>query len=268
MGEKVDESLAHRLAVDILAKLGDRDRIVVGIAGAQGSGKSTLACNICGILAKQNIDCAVVSLDDFYLTKHERNELATSVHPLLATRGVPGTHDTECLFNTIISLKVSKSDEVRWPRFSKKIDDRAQDRFNEFKPSFHTLVILLEGWCVGCAPLSNINNPINSLEELEDTDGTWRRYIDSQIRTAYTRIWELIDFFVYMHVPDWSIVRTWRADQAISNGEDIAKLNLDRFLQFFERISKQMMKGELWHEPDIEVKLGIDHLAQSVEKRL
>ena len=35
----------------------------------------------------------MLSLDDLYLPKAERLRLARDVHPLLATRGVPGTHD-------------------------------------------------------------------------------------------------------------------------------------------------------------------------------
>jgi len=35
----------------------------------------------------------VLSLDDFYLGHAARLQLARDIHPLLATRGVPGTHD-------------------------------------------------------------------------------------------------------------------------------------------------------------------------------
>ena len=71
--------------------------MVVGLAGAQGSGKSTMAPRLAGRLAATGLRAHVLALDDFYLTHDERAELARSVHPLLATRGVPGTHDLALL---------------------------------------------------------------------------------------------------------------------------------------------------------------------------
>ena len=70
--------------------------LVVGINGAQGSGKSTLT-KILSMLLSQGFDKNVVSIsiDDLYLTRAERQQLAEDIHPLFLTRGVPGTHDVE-----------------------------------------------------------------------------------------------------------------------------------------------------------------------------
>ena len=38
-----------------------------------------------------------VSIDDFYKTRNERKKLSQKKHPLLMTRGVPGTHDTHLI---------------------------------------------------------------------------------------------------------------------------------------------------------------------------
>ena len=48
-----------------------------------------------------NIDPLCISLDDYYLTKKQRNYLSKRIHPLLETRGVPGTHATEKITKTI-----------------------------------------------------------------------------------------------------------------------------------------------------------------------
>ena len=48
---------------------------------------------------------AVLSIDDFYLTKAERNQLAQNIHPLLVTRGVPGTHDVQMLTDCVERLR-------------------------------------------------------------------------------------------------------------------------------------------------------------------
>ncbi|MCG7815216.1 kinase, partial [Alteromonas sp. MCA-1] len=67
---------------------------IVGINGSQGSGKSTLTSFIESFLTSvHNKKVVSLSIDDFYYDQSQRNALAIKVHPLLATRGVPGTHD-------------------------------------------------------------------------------------------------------------------------------------------------------------------------------
>ncbi len=72
-----------------------------GLAGLQGSGKSTLAAQLCAALTQRGIATLAMSLDDFYFGRGERKRLARDVHPLLATRGVPGTHDLDLLARTV-----------------------------------------------------------------------------------------------------------------------------------------------------------------------
>ncbi|MYJ73656.1 MAG: hypothetical protein F4089_00575, partial [Gammaproteobacteria bacterium] len=64
-----------------------------GLGGGQGAGKSTLGRLIAQAGSMLGIRIEVLSIDDFYLTKEQRLQLAEDVHPLLATRGPPGTHD-------------------------------------------------------------------------------------------------------------------------------------------------------------------------------
>src|SRR5476649_1736390 len=61
--------------------------LYAGLCGAQGSGKSTAALVIRHLLEAKGLRVAVLSLDDLYLTRAERQVLAQTVHPLLATRG-------------------------------------------------------------------------------------------------------------------------------------------------------------------------------------
>ena len=67
--------------------------VVAGLCGSQGSGKSTMAAFLKTLLEERGLKTAVLSIDDLYLTLPERERLAVEVHPLLKTRGVPGTHD-------------------------------------------------------------------------------------------------------------------------------------------------------------------------------
>ena len=96
---------------------------VVGLCGPQGSGKTTAARIIRRMLVEQGCSCAVLSIDDLYLTLAERQDLARRVHPLLATRGPPGTHDVGLGLKALAAL--AKPGEARLPRFDKGADDRA-----------------------------------------------------------------------------------------------------------------------------------------------
>ena len=85
----------------------------------------------------------MLGIDDFYLTKDQRVELAARVHPLLATRGPPGTHDIDALIGALMSLLEGRSVEV--PVFDKGIDDRSGTR----AVSGPVDRVIVEGWCVG-----------------------------------------------------------------------------------------------------------------------
>src|SRR5688572_4910599 len=78
--------------------------LLVGLCGSQGSGKSTAARVLTRLLNGQGLATLALSLDDFYLTLEARLALAHSVHPLLKTRGVPGTHDVPLAMATFQSL--------------------------------------------------------------------------------------------------------------------------------------------------------------------
>ena len=91
----------------------------------------------------------VLSLDDFYLTKAERESLAQRVHPLFATRGVPGTHDLALLRRTVKALQ--NGDDIALPVFDKAADDRT-NMVRRSHGGAPTQIVLLEGWCVGIPP--------------------------------------------------------------------------------------------------------------------
>src|SRR5512146_1489260 len=55
---------------------------VIGICGPQGSGKSTIAVATAELLGTRGIKAAILSLDDLYLSRTIRAELARTVHPL------------------------------------------------------------------------------------------------------------------------------------------------------------------------------------------
>ncbi|MGX7950982.1 kinase [Tsuneonella sp. HG249] len=216
--------------------------IVVGLAGAQGSGKSTMAPRLREGLARQGINSVVLALDDFYLTKAERLVLAQAVHPLLRTRGVPGTHDL-ALLQTALDGLLGGIREVSVPRFDKAADDR------DTQPALLRVdtpldVIILEGWCIGARaqPEQDLAAPINALERSEDADASWRRWVNAQLADGYARLFDRLALRIYLRAPDFSVVERWRAEQeAEFPVPGMTRGELTRFVAHYERITRAML---------------------------
>jgi len=86
--------------------------LFLGFSGGQGSGKTTVA-KILKIILKKFFKrrMHVSSIDDFYKTLKERSRMSRAIHPLLKTRGVPGTHDINLVrkfFNIIKKKNLKK----------------------------------------------------------------------------------------------------------------------------------------------------------------
>ncbi len=187
---------------------------ILGISGCQGSGKSTLAtlmtqtmCEVHGVAA------VALSLDDFYLTKDERRQLGVDIHPLLTTRGVPGTHDIPLLLKTIEQLRAGGSG-VSIPVFDKASDDRAATH-NWRTHNEGADLIFLEGWCVGLSPqpASRLQSPVNRLEREQDTDLVWRRAINQQLSGSYATLFAELDALLFLQAPHFNAVLEWRWEQ-------------------------------------------------------
>ncbi|MGQ0531905.1 MAG: kinase [Caulobacteraceae bacterium] len=218
---------------------------LVGVGGAQGSGKTT----VCALLEAANRGrIAHFSMDDVYLTRAERDELAAEVHSLCATRGPPGTHDLDLADRTIASLETPAGAKTPLPRFDKARDERApQEIWHVFRGLPEAIVI--DGWCMGAKPLdeASLAVPLNALEANEDADGVWRRFIADQLADDYQTFFDGFDALIYLQAPSWEIVRRWRGqqeqqtlDRALTAAENAA---LDRFVMHYERITRSMLDG-------------------------
>lgn len=229
--------------------------VVIGINGAQGSGKTTLSRFLGNWLQQElKLDAMCLSLDDFYLAREQRADLARRVHPLLATRGVPGTHDVGCIERTLAELTTAGGPgAVSLPIFDKAADDRlpATDWIVVEAP---VDVVLFEGWCVGARPQPDeaLARPINALEADEDPEGIWRRYVNECLRTDYARLFSHLDALVMLRVPSFDKVFEWRslqerklrrrADAATGNaGHDLTGAGLQRFVRHYERLTRWML---------------------------
>ena len=225
--------------------------LILGLSGSQGSGKTTVSGILQIILKKffkKNI--YIISIDDFYKTLRDRNRMSQQKHSLFKTRGVPGTHDINLIKNFFISVKRKKFKKIKLPKFNKSIDDRSKKNY------WHNInkrpeIIILEGWCVGAKPqiISSLRKPVNILERHEDKDLIWRKYANEKLKKEYKEVFAMIDYFIFMKVPNFKIVFKWRLLQESKLRKKLHYKKkimtysaIKRFIMFYQRITLQMMK--------------------------
>ena len=249
------------LATRIARLPASRAPLVVGINGAQGSGKSTLCKFLELLLARRQIRAVTLSLDDLYLTRAERQQLAVEVHPLFATRGVPGTHAVGMGLAILEDMLAGRA--LTLPRFDKARDDRADEGVEITGP---VDVLLLEGWCVGAKPqeAEALTEPVNELEREEDPDGLWRGLVNHWLSEDYARLFDQIDLLVMLKVDGFEAVERNRALQEAK----LAKANPDapgvmdeaalaRFCAHYERLTRHML-DEMPARADVVIPIGPD----------
>lgn len=246
--EMQNEALAVHLLDHYAGRIArSRRPYILGLSGLQGSGKSTLARVMKQEALARGWPTEVLSLDDFYYARSDREALARDVHPLLRSRGVPGTHEIELMMSVLAGLPhASNKLPVIHPRFNKGRDTR-------FAPSRWPRItrppklVIVEGWALGIRPqaLSALNKPVNALEREEDADGSWRRWVNNQLR-GYQPLWRKFDALIVLQAPNWDIVQRWRGQQEQDLLARNAPLAMDapalkRFLQHFERLSRHAL---------------------------
>ncbi len=219
---------------------------IFGISGLQGTGKSTLAAQLVEAAGARGIHAVALSLDDFYLDRPERGRLAREVHPLLATRGPPGTHDVALACAVLDALRAGA--RVRLPAFDKLGDRRLPaDRWREARD---VELVVFEGWCLGtpAEPEAALAGPVNALERGEDRDGRWRRWCNDALARDYPALWRRIDHLLFLQPPGFDVVSEWRwqqecALQAAQPGRAaMTRAGVERFVQHYERVSRQALR--------------------------
>lgn len=218
---------------------------VLGVCGAQGSGKSTLAEGLTARLEARGLRAATLSIDDLYLSRAERARLGQVVHPLFATRGVPGTHDTEAGVRLLDAVRAGA--DVVLPRFDKATDD-AVSTGTPVKGPLDVLVF--EGWCVGARAQDDeaLAGPINALEAERDPNFVWRRFVNLALATDYAELFARIDRLVLLAAPGFEVVRGWRIQQEhdlrarVGEGtRTMSDIEIATFIQHYERLTRHIL---------------------------
>ncbi|BAW80663.1 kinase-like protein [Candidatus Nitrosoglobus terrae] len=260
-----------------------KDVFILGINGAQGSGKSTLCALLQVILETGFSQRAVsVSIDNFYLTRSERQRLAAEVHPLLITRGVPGTHNVVLAISIFKSLKAARpNSSIRLPIFDKALDDQLPEE-KELIFQGRPDIVLFEGWCVGARPEPDhqLARSINRLEAEEDPDGVWRYYVNRALGRQYAQLFSLLDKLLLLEIPEFKVAYAQRLEQEQQlarrllkeGGANSARRIMDtdelkRFIMHFQRLTEYML-DEMSVRADLVLKINADRQFLKARKRI
>ena len=238
----------------IAGKIRNKKPYFVGLAGGQGTGKTTVSSLVKIILEKYfKLKVFKISIDDFYKTRKERNSLSKRIHPMLMTRGVPGTHDINMMLSFFKKTKNKNFKKMILPSFNKAIDDRFSKKY-WYKINQKPDVIIFEGWCVGAKAELNktLKKPINSMEKINDKKLVWRKYVNLKLRNKYKELYSQLNCMVYLKAKNFNMLQKWRLKQErklrlktkkVSSHKIMSKKNVINFMQTYQRITENMFKN-------------------------
>ena len=185
---------------------------VIGLSGLPGSGKSTLGFWIDCVASDLNLQIKVISLDDFYLPAKEM-DIAMNGNPWNVPRGFPGSHSLDLLNNSLDTFL--KTGFLRYPTFDKSLRDGKGDRsgWSELK----TKVLILEGWFVGCEPVSNLieldyfnEDEFNLCLSKDEKDF---RYSVQKSLIKYSQIWKKFNKIWHLKSSKFNNTILWKTQQ-------------------------------------------------------
>ena len=246
----------------------------IGLAGGQGTGKTTISSILRIILTKYfKLNVFKISIDDFYKTRKDRLYLSKKIHPMLLTRGVPGTHDINIMIKFFQNLKKKNFKKIKLPTFDKSIDDRRSKK-NWFIINKRPDVIILEGWCVGARSENNksLIKTVNSLEKTSDQNMIWRKFVNNNLKRSYKNIFSRLNCLIYLKAKNFKLLQQWRFKQEKKllikskqkkNSKIMNKADVINFMQTYQRITQNMFK----HAPkysSIILNLNSNHQINSV----
>jgi len=252
--EKMIKSFLIPVCFWINNKANKKKPYFVGLAGGQGTGKTTISSIIKIILTKYfKLRVFRISIDDFYKTRKERRSLSKRVHPMLLTRGVPGTHDVKMMSNFFKKTKSKKFKKIKLPTFNKAIDDRFSKKYwydLRDKPD----VIIFEGWCVGARSEKDmtLKKSLNYLEKANDQKLIWRKYVNQQLKSKYKKLYSQLNCLIYLKAKNFNLLQKWRLKQEhklwlksknSSKNKIMSKDDVIKFMQTYQRITQNMFKN-------------------------
>jgi D-glycerate 3-kinase len=251
--EKMIKSFLIPICFWIAKKTNNKKPYFVGLAGGQGTGKTTISSILKIILTKYfKLKVFKISVDDFYKTRKDRILLSKKVHPMLLTRGVPGTHEINVMLSFFKKMKSKRFKNLKVPTFNKAADDRFNKKY-WYNIKERPDVIIFEGWCVGAKPEKNISlkKPINSMEKVNDAKFIWRKFVNQQLKSKYKNLYSQLNCLIYLKAKNFNLLQKWRLKQEhklwlkskkTSKRMIMSKGDVINFMQTYQRITENMFR--------------------------
>ena len=266
IGKKFSKSYICKYILPIIQYIDKTHDKKFIISGSQGSGKSTLSKLIKIIIEKTSSKkVMLLSIDDYYLSKIDRYNLSQQIHPLLITRGVPGTHNIKKLKEHLGQFK-KKQFPIITPTFNKLKDDISKKTkvFNKAD------ILILEGWCCGAKPIAKnyLHKNLNQIERDLDQNFKWRNYYNLKLKMEYQKIFNSFDKTIYLQPPSFESVLKWRYAQEKNNAKKTKTKNFmnknatKTFILYYEKLTKWMIKSM---PANADMLIKVDQ-AQKIEK--
>ena len=212
------------------------------------AGKTTLVKCLGKALDRLDIRTGFCSIDDFYLTHAEQQEVEKQ-HPsnlLLQGRGLAGTHDIDLGVRTITQLVECRSGAVDVPAYDKRafhgLGDRAEKPFKVEAPLD---LVVLEGWMLGFVPVEQ--GRAAEYPGMSEVNQMLQRY----------RAWNaLLDSIAVASVDNYRVVYKWREEAELHrrkagsglSHEEVVQF-CDRYMPSYELYARRLFREGLEHVP-------------------
>ena len=229
---------------------------IIGFSGLPGSGKSTLGFWIDNLARDLSLDIKVISLDDFYLPSTEMDN-AVNGNPWNVPRGFPGSHSVDLMNLTLDTFL--ETGFLKTPIFEKSLRDGKGDRSGwcETTPK----VLILEGWFVGCEPISNLIE-IDHLSDdefnlcLSNREKEFRKTIQKSL-IRYSKIWRKFDKIWHLKSSDFNNIILWKTQQEQemikSKGSGLKDKRLTDFIRMIQASIPQQSLSSINADTTVEI---------------
>ena len=96
-----------------------------------------------------------------------------------------------------------------------------------------------------------MKKPINSLEKIKDPNLIWRKYVNTQLKTNYKKLFNNLDEIIYFKASNFKLLQEWRIKQEKrlwlksknrNNLKIMSKGDIINFMQTYQRITQNMFK--------------------------
>ena len=238
-----DQRVLFPLLKKIISLRKKNKTIIVSIQGGQGTGKTSVVRFLQKKLERKNYKVTSFSIDDFYTSDKKRHQLRKKYknNPYYQIpRGLPGTHRTKFLNNTLKKIKRGKDFDV--PIFNKALHHAHGDiSKKKIKVKGRQDFVLFEGWCLNIPTIST-----DELSKICEKNKINLKGFDPKLKYSsviiekikkYQPLWKFTDFLIMLKPKSSSLHKKWRYQQEQGlkkkTGKGMTKKQIEHFVDVF-----------------------------------